>query len=795
MTENRNLPAPIRGPAPLEPAPYYDADPGSGETQDSTVMLRRTLKALLRYKWLIIGLLVVGTAGSLFAMRFVTYRYVAESTFWIDVPNRGDQMRGPIQSSGLLEDAAWSELLRTYAVLDYVVREQRLYLEHRPADARLFSTFRLDSLFRPGEYQFVVDATGTSADLRTKQGMQLQRVRAGEPVGKPAGFTWQPSAAEYTPKRKVSFRVLAPREASRHLARALNTRMPQGNNFMYLSYTNSDPQLAADVVNTVSARFVDMAAEQKRYRMAVLRDALEEQLVTSQVDLAQAEISLEGFRIQTITLPSDASMPVAPGLEMTRAPVMSAFFALKIEREMLQRDREALAAVLDGAPGDSLPVDALSVVGAVQQSPELKQALADLTAKRAELRAARQLYTDEHPVVRRAVEEVQVLERTVVPQLGRRVITSLDSRATVLDNTIASAGGELRGIPPRAIEEARLRRSVSIAENMYNDLRQRYESARLAAETSIPDVRVLDHAVVPTRPVSDPRIQVVLMGILGSLGLGILLSVLLDRADSRLRYAEQVTDGMRLAVIGAVPNLAGVRRGLLAGDESARVLESLRSIRLNLLHAHGSAGPVMVTVSSPGSGDGKTFISSNLALTFADLGMKTLIIDGDTRRGGLHHLYGTNRRPGLTDYLAGKAAIGDVVKSTKYPLVSVITGGTRRSDSPELLSSDRLGDLLAQIRTEYQAIIIDSPPLGAGIDPLVLGSLTGNMLLVMRTGRTDRAMAEAKLQMLDRLPIRLLGVILNGLDDGLSYKYYSYMPGYTPDPDEADSEQNLLQPV
>jgi Mrp family chromosome partitioning ATPase len=299
-------------------------------------------------------------------------------------------------------------------------------------------------------------------------------------------------------------------------------------------------------------------------------------------------------------------------------------------------------------------VDALSVVGAVQQSPELQQALADLTAKRAELRAARQLYTDEHPVVRRAVEEVQVLERTVVPQLGRRVIASLDSRAAVLDNTIASAGGELRGIPPRAIEEARLRRSVSTAENMYNDLRQRYESARLAAETSIPDVRVLDHAVVPTRPVSDPRIQLVLMGILGSLGLGVLLAFLLDRADSRLRYAEQVTDGMRLAVIGAVPNLAGVRRGLLAGDESARVLESLRSIRLNLLHAHGSAGPVMVTVSSPGSGDGKTFISSNLALTFADLGMKTLIIDGDTRRGGLHHLYGVNRRPGLTDYLAGK---------------------------------------------------------------------------------------------------------------------------------------------
>jgi polysaccharide biosynthesis transport protein len=797
MTDNSNLPARRDEAAALQvPDQYsYGPDP-AGDEGAGLASLRRVGSALLRFKWLVVGLLVLGTAVSVAGMRFVTFRYMAEATFWFDIQSRGDQMRGPIQSSGLLEDAAWTELMRSFRVLDHVVREERLYIDRRPADADLFRTFRLDSVFRPGEYVLVVDDTGRMVELRTQQGEPVDRVSRGEPLGRTLGFQWVPESSELPPNRKVPFEVLTPRDASRQLNRQLMTRMAGRGNFLSISYTHHDPQVAAAVINTLAARYVDIAAELKKFKISELREALETQLVTSQVNLAEAELRLESFRIQTITLPSDAASPVVPGIELTRAPVMAAFFTLKIEREDLQRDREALARIIDGSVGDSLSVDAISAVGAVQQSPELRQALADLTMKRAEVRALEQRYTPEHAILRKAIGEVQTMERVVVPQLAGRVVASLDTRAGVLDQLISSAGGELREIPPRAIEEARLRRSVAIAENMYNDLRQRYEAARLAEETSIPDVRVHDQATVPTRPVSDPRITLLLAGIFGSLALGVVMAVGLDRADPRLRYAEQVTGDMRLAIMGAVPKLRSARRGLLRPDENSRMLEALRSIRLNLLYAHGNAGPVMVTLTSPGPGDGKTFISANLALTFADLGMRTLVIDGDTRRGSLHHMYGVDRRPGLTDYLAGLVESGAVIRQTRFPLVHLIPGGTRRSDSPELLSSARLGELLAQIRDDYQAIIIDSPPLGAGIDPLILGTMTGNMLLVMRTGKTERALAEAKLEVLDRMPIRLLGVILNGMDQGSSYRYYSYMSGYEAGPEDPRDavHRQVLQP-
>src|SRR5690606_6384130 len=101
----------------------------------------------------------------------------------------------------------------------------------------------------------------------------------------------------------------------------------------------------------------------------------------------------------------------------------------------------------------------------------------------------------------------------------------------------------------------------------------------------------------------------------------------------------------------------------------------------------------------------------------------------------------------------------------------------------------------AYIRSRYDVVLIDSPPLGAGVDPLVLGTATGNMMLIMRTGRTDRTLAEAKLAILDRLPVRILGAVLNGITTDTAYKYYSYLPGYEAGHEDEEDPGKLLQPA
>ena len=781
---NAGAPVPAYPPQRFEPEYYPEEEPKAGPN------LKRYLAAVRRYRWLVLALVGVGIAAGIAASRYVSLRYAAEATFWFDVTSQSDQVRAPIQSSELLESDAWIELLRSFAVLDHVVRTERLYLEHEPADAALFSGFALDSMFRPGSYRWQVSKDGRTAQLKTAEGVVVETARRGQPVGRGAGLLWQPPAAEWEAERDVAFTVLVPREASKQMAQALSTRLASGGNFLSVGYSDEDPERAAAVVNTLADRYIEVATDLKTEKLSQLRQILATQLEYAQQNLVAAEMSLEGFRVQTITLPSETGAPLAPGLEATRDPVFNSFFGMRIERDAIERDRDAIRRAISSPNGTS--VDALATLGAVRNSPELSAALTELTERRAELRALTQKYTDEHPLVQRAQADVADLETRAIPQLAQGLVAELDSRVGVLDGTIGSASSELRQIPTRAIEEARHRRSVSIAENLYNDLRRRYEGARLAEEAAVPDIRILDRATVPTRPVNDPRITTILLGIVAGLGAGVLLAILLDRADPRLRYVEQVTGDPRLQVIGAVPNL---RKGLAAGQEdTARVLESLRAVRLSLMHAYGAAGPIAVTVTSPGASDGKTFITSNLALTFADLGMKTLVIDGDTRRGRLHHLLELQRVPGLTDYLGGDAPLEDVIRSTRYPLIDVLPSGRRRADSPELLSSSAMGTLLARIKPQYQVILIDSPPLGAGVDPLVLGTLTGNMLLVLRTGQTERALIDAKLQMVERLPIRLLGVVMNGFETGeSSYRYYSYLPGY--EARSEDAEHQALQPA
>jgi len=210
-------------------------------------------------------------------------------------------------------------------------------------------------------------------------------------------------------------------------------------------------------------------------------------------------------------------------------------------------------------------------------------------------------------------------------------------------------------------------------------------------------------------------------------------------------------------------------------------------------HAYGAAGPVLITVTSPGRGDGKSFVTSDLALAFASVGYRTLLIDGDVRCGALHRLLKATRRPGLTDALANEATPDQVVQSTPYSHLSFIGGGSRLHRGPELLCSEALPRLITALRPHYDAILVDSPPLAAGVDASALGAVTGSLLVVLRTGVTDRMIAEAKVELLRGLPIRVLGVVLNDVRPGAAYSYYAYsIEGYSTRQEDPDGRAGTL---
>jgi capsular exopolysaccharide synthesis family protein len=283
---------------------------------------------------------------------------------------------------------------------------------------------------------------------------------------------------------------------------------------------------------------------------------------------------------------------------------------------------------------------------------------------------------------------------------------------------------------------------------------------------------VLDYPVVPQRPSSSAHVKIIGLAIALSFAAALTLALLLDYADRRFRYPEQATQELGLDILGVVPRLRTDRSNGSRTEQAWQVTEAFRTLRMSVNQARG-AGSLLLTVTSPSSGDGKSFVCSNLALSFVSAGYRTLLIDGDVRRGALHQVFALTPQPGLTDYLSGNATLEEVQRATDGGL-TVMTSGSRGRRAPELLASKRMVDVVATLKESYDVIIIDSAPLSAGIDPLVLATQTTNLLLVLRVGETDRRLADAKLRLVDRLPVRAIGAVLNAVSVTGAYRYYAY---------------------
>lgn len=788
-------------PQGLPPDPQVNITPHLGtmapmespEAREAGVNWGRYVSALRRYRWLMLGIILLGSALGVVATKFMPPEYSAMTTIWVENRNAG---AGPIRPGSMLDNAGWTQLLQTPIIYEPVVRKLRLYIKPTdPADSTAFSTFEVDKRFKTGVFTLVVAANGKNWSLLDND-VQIDGGVVGDSIGNgdlannskdpgSLGWLWAPSTAELGRDRKIEFALTDPRQVVAQISKNLNVSLPEEGTFMRVTYSSIEQDEVASIVNAVSTEFVETAADLKKRKLTELRMALDSQVTIAYQNLRNAEASLKTFQINTVTKPRPQAVLTAPGLQQTTNTTTAQYFAQRQSRDGIRQDREQLEQVFARSQSGPITVDAFQTIPSVANAPQLQQALRDLTTREAELTALLARYTPEHPLVKQTQQDLDRIRTELVPRYVQALIGQLKLQEQDLDGRLTIAESQMREIPTVAIEEGRLMRELGAADELYKMLSGRLEEAKLSELSAIPDVRVLDWAVTPKKPSSSTAPKIIFMAVAASIGAAIALALLLDQLDHRFRYPEQVSSELGLPILGAIPAIRKSRRGELAPEQAAQVIEAFRTVRLNLAHSYGSAGPVMLTISSPGAGDGKSLVSSNLAVSFAEAGYRTVLVDGDIRRGEIHRMFGVDRRPGLLDHLTGGAPFDEIIRPTSQRNLSVVPCGTRRHHGPELLGSAAMAEAMALFKTRFDVIIVDSPPLGAGIDPFVLGTTTGHLMLVFRTGETDRQMAEAKLRLLDRLPVRVLGAVLNEIEAEGSYRYYSYLYGYTADEEPA----------
>lgn len=804
MSENHipsNLPVEFnRDPSGVAFPPGWPAAAwGASPAEEAGIPWSRYFAAMRRYKWLILAVVIVGTVGGVAVTRFMAPEYQTQGQIWINdagTPRTADN-RGPVQADELLAAGAWADLLRSSTIMDRVVKRMSLYLWPTDlADSAAFDGFQPGTGFRAGSYALRIDSTGSRYALTDPQGTVLETGAVGDSVGRRLGFLWQPRPSVLPHGRVIAFTVANPRDVAAGLMTRMDVTLPERSAFLKITMTGRSPRRTAAILNAVMSEFVATAGELKRRNLEQSAGMLAEQLDTARENLRSAESALQSFRQNTITLPNEgvpaaAADPLAAGAGLGGVegagdpaagnPVLGNYFTAKNQLDQLQHDEGALQALLKNP--SAINADAFVPIQSANQSPALKAALEELSKRETELRTERQIYTEQHPTVQATLAGIQVMRTQTIPAILRQLIGQLQSREADLQGQVITAGKQLKSIPPRTIEQMRLTRDVDTKAQLFQMLQARYEELRLAEASAIPDISVLDTAVAPLLPTKNTAPSIIALAVLASLGGALGLALLLDHTDPRFRYPEQVTSDLGLTILGAVPGIKRARSGEPDPEEAAQVIEAFRTIRMSLSNSYGS-GAIAFTVSSPGAGDGKSLVSSNLALSFAEAGYRTVLVDGDTRRGQLHAMFGANRRPGLLDYLGGDAPLDAILRTTTHEKLALIPCGTRRHRGPELLHSQAMLQLMTELRSRYDVILLDSPPLGAGVDPFVLGAAAGNLLLVLRTGTTDRRMADAKLKLLKRLPIRILGAVLNDIRAQGVYRYYTYLYGYTTSEDD-----------
>ena len=236
---------------PIRAAPDFRSGP-----PDQGIDWARAVTALRRARWVVALATMLGTVGGIAATRFIKPVYVAQATIWVEQPNRQTtgRDRGPLRTEQLLQAVAWVDLLKSYQVLDGVVRELHLFVvPGSPEDSAALSGLRVTDQFRPGDYRVTVDTSEHTVRLETAGGVELDRQPMGDSLGTKLGFLWKPTPASLVSVRQFDFTVVPPRDAAFRLADELQIHTDPEGNFIRMELQGGDPRSVTAMVNAVAA--------------------------------------------------------------------------------------------------------------------------------------------------------------------------------------------------------------------------------------------------------------------------------------------------------------------------------------------------------------------------------------------------------------------------------------------------------------------------------------------------------------------------------------------------------------
>jgi succinoglycan biosynthesis transport protein ExoP len=718
-------------------------------SQDS--ILREYLRVLIKRKWVVLGTLAAIFGASLIATLRITPIYDAVGSIAINKP---DPMLQNLRDSG-------NSGMDYYDPTDLDTEVRILH-----SDLLALQVIKQLNLDQMPEFGGHGAATSSSLALTTD--------------------ALQPDSAKANA-------LLGAFKGSLHVVLEPNTRI------IDIHYRSPNKELAARVVNTLANTYIEQNFKTRFESTMQASDWLSRQLVDLQMKVETSQEKLVKYQKEHQILGIDDKQNITTAkLDELNKELTTA--------ESARMEKESVFRLADG--GDTESAAAVASSSSVKGSGSSSGLLDKLESTKADLKIQiAQVSTQFGPAYPKLAElnnqlhEIEAQIQGEMKRVGGRLrgdyLAALH-RESMLRAALEEQKQQENKLNESAIEYSLLKRDFETNRTLYEGLLQKLKEAGVTAGLRSNNIRPVDIARTPGSP-AEPNVPRNL-GFALALGLtsGIGLAFLLEGVDNTVRTPEQAQSISSLPSLGMIPlgsrttgeaNPTGL--SVAASKEAVELItlsrpqsqmsESYRALRTSLLLTSVGAPPKTIVITSALPQEGKTTTSINTATVLAQKGTRVLLIDADLRRPSIHKMLGMGPRAGLSNVLTGGTTLQDAtVRSTLLPNLFILPAGTPPPNPAELLASSQMMDLLAELREQYDHIVVDTPPTLSVTDAVVLSTRADAVVLVIRSGQTTKPALRRSRDILAQVNARVAGVLLNAvdLDSPDYYYYYEYQGKY-----------------
>ena len=575
----------------------------------------------------------------------------------------------------------------------------------------------------------------------------------------------------------------------------------RGLDILEISAESPSPYEAAMIANSYASAYKEINLTYNRQQLTVIKNFLAQQRDEKLSSLASIEETMKNFQEQRgiVQLPEQAKVLIEQSSDF-QAKMNAAKIDLTISEKILNNYKAELKKrdpnltdYIENLATEPYIKRLQEQIGEskiqrdramASQNSNSKKMVKDFDTKISELKDKlnNQLSVFRAGVLASTPEEIKDLTRKVLDEEIK--YQSIVASYKKLNEIVGDYDKKMNLLPTSTIDLARLQREQSAYEKLYLQVEERYQEAIINEQAVPGNALIIDAGLVSPSPAKPNRPLIVIIGIFLGIGMGIGFAFIRNYLDNTVKTPEDISN-RNISILSWIPQIEGVEAGnkdfefIVAKKPDASASEAYRALRTRIKFSKIDKESLKtILITSPTSQEGKTTTSINLAGSFAQANFKTIILDADLRKPRIHSVFNQKRFPGFTDYFFGQATFDEILRKSEVNNLDFITAGTIPPNPSEIIGSTQMESFLEKLKSEYDYIVIDSPPVIAVTDSEILSSMVDGTILVVSANNTEMELMEKAVQLINHDRSSFLGVVLNNFTYrsgyGSYYKYYYY---------------------